>query len=75
MARPLPDAQSRLLADLVTRRRQITAMLVAEEARLKRAADRQLKKSISRLIIALRRELDGLDGDLDNRSVPRRPGA
>ena len=28
-ARPLPDAETRLLADLVTRRRQITAMIVA----------------------------------------------
>lgn len=72
VARPLPDAQSRFLADLVARRRQITAMLVAEEARLKRAADRRLKKSIARLIAALRRELDSLDGDLDKqiRSSP-----
>ncbi|MBN9221973.1 MAG: hypothetical protein J0I79_28875 [Mesorhizobium sp.] len=34
------------------------AMIVAEEARLKRVADRQLKKSISRLLLALRRELE-----------------
>lgn len=63
--KPLPDEQSRLLADLVTRRRQITAMIVAEEARLKRAANRQLKKSIGRLLTALRRELEALDADLD----------
>lgn len=65
-ARPLPDAETRLLADLVTRRRQITAMIVAEEARLKRAANRQLKKSIARLLSALRRELESLDADLDD---------
>lgn len=65
-ARPLADAQSRLLADLVARRRQITTMLVAEEARLKRAVERALKKSIIRLIAALRRELDRIDGDLDS---------
>ena len=63
--RPLADEQARLLADLVTRRRQITAMIVAEEARLKRAAGRQLKKSIGRLLTALRRELETLDADLD----------
>jgi transposase len=63
--KPLPDEQSRLLADLVTRRRQIMAMIVAEEARLKRAANRQLRKSIGRLLTALRRELETLDADLD----------
>jgi transposase len=64
-AKPLADEQTRLFADLVTRRRQITAMIVAEEARLKRAANRQLKKSIGRLLTALRRELKSLDADLD----------
>jgi transposase len=63
--KPLPDAQSRLLAELVSRRRQIMSMIVAEEARLKRAAERQLKKSIGRLLTALRRELATLDSDLD----------
>jgi len=64
-AKPLPDEQTRLFADLVARRRQITAMIVAEEARLKRAANRQLKKSIARLLTALRRELKSIDADLD----------
>lgn len=64
-AKPLADAQTRLLADLVARRRQILAMVVAEEARLKRAAERQLRKSITRLLAALRRELESIDDDLD----------
>jgi transposase len=64
-ARPLPDEQTRLLADLVARRRQITAMIVAEEARLKRVLNRQLKKSITRLLAALRRELKSIDADID----------
>lgn len=64
-ARPLADAQTRLFADLVARRRQITAMIVAEEARLKRAGERQLKKSITRLLAALRREQEVLDAELD----------
>ncbi|WP_192182910.1 IS110 family transposase [Mesorhizobium amorphae] len=65
-AKPLADEQTRLFAELITRRRQIGAMIVAEEARLKRAANRQLKKSISRLLVALRREMETLDDDLDS---------
>jgi transposase len=64
-ARPLADEQTRLFADLVARRRQITIMIVAEEARLRRAANRQLKKSIARLLTALRRELKNIDAELD----------
>jgi transposase len=64
-ARPLADAQGQLLADLVARRRQIVAMIVAEEARARRAVGRQLRKSIARLLAALKRELDSLDGELD----------
>jgi len=65
VARPLADAQTRLFADLVARRRQITAMIVAEEARGRRAQGRQLKKSITRLLAALRRELESLDEEID----------
>lgn len=64
-AKPLPGEQTRFLADLVTRRRQIMTMIVAEEARLKRALNRPLKKSIARLLAALRRELASIDADLD----------
>jgi transposase len=63
--RPLADDKTRLLADLVARRRQIVAMIVAEEARARRATNRQLKKSIARLLAALRRELASLDAELD----------
>ncbi len=64
-ARPLADAATRHLADLVARRRQIIAMITAEEGRAKRASERELKKSIARLLAALRRELGNLDGQLD----------
>src|SRR5688500_4875859 len=37
--RPLPDEETRLLADLISRRRQIIAMIVAERQRQKRLAD------------------------------------
>ena len=62
--RPLPDDATQLLADLVTRRRQIIAMLVAERQREKRATAKRLKKSIARLIKALEKELKSVDTDI-----------
>lgn len=62
--RPLPDAETRLLADLVQRRRQIVEMIGAESQRLKRAPAR-LRKSINRLLKALQKELTSVDGDID----------
>jgi transposase len=63
--RPLPDEATQLLADLVARRRQIIAMIVAERQREKRAQAKSLKKSIARLIKALEKELTSLDGEID----------
>ena len=45
--RPLPDAATRLLADLIARRRQIIEMLGAERQREKRVTLPRLKKSIA----------------------------
>lgn len=63
--RPMPDADTVLLADLVQRRRQIVEMIGAENQRLKRAP-RRLRKSIERLLKALQKELTTLDGDIDD---------
>ncbi len=63
--RALPDQETQGLADLVARRRQILQMLVAEKQRLGRAAASALKKSLQRLIRALQKELDQVDGDID----------
>ncbi|HEX9966760.1 MAG TPA: IS110 family transposase [Solirubrobacterales bacterium] len=63
--RPLPDEQTRILADLVARRRQIIAMMVAERQRLKRAGAKRLIKSIERLLAALQKELTDLEGAID----------
>jgi transposase len=63
--RPLPDADTRILADLVARRRQIIAMMVAERQRLKRAGAKRLIKSIERLLAALQKELTDLEGAID----------
>jgi len=63
--RPLPDEETRMLSDLVTRRRQIIQMIVAEKQREKRAA-RRMKKSIARLLKALQKELTDIDADIDD---------
>ena len=63
--RPLADAETQLLADLIARRRQIVEMIVAEKQRLDRAPAKRLKKSIERLLKALEKELSNLNGDID----------
>ena len=63
--RPLPDEATHLLADLVSRRRQIVAMIGAERQREKRAPAR-IARSIQRLIKALEKELASLDRDIDD---------
>jgi transposase len=70
--RPLPDDATRLLADLVARRRQIVEMMAAEGQRERRATDKRLKRSIARLRKALERELTELDDEIDGhmRSSP-----
>jgi transposase len=69
--RPLADAETQALADLVARRRQIVAMIGAENQRLKRAAPRTAR-SIGRLLKALERELADIDQDIDD-SIRRSP--
>jgi len=62
--RPLPDEQTRLLAALVGRRRQIVAMIGAERQREQRLTAPRLRKSIARLVKALEKELASLDADI-----------
>jgi transposase len=64
--RALPDEMTQFLADLVARRRQIVEMLQAERQREMRTTVRRLRKSIARLIKALEKELNELDGDIDD---------
>ncbi|NEJ74221.1 IS110 family transposase, partial [Rhizobium phaseoli] len=64
--RPLRDAETQTLSELIARRRQIVQMTVAEENRLRMALAKQAQKSIKRLLTALRRELENLDADLDS---------
>jgi transposase len=64
--RPLPDEETRLLAELVTRRRQIIQMLVAERQRERQLPMRHLKKSAARVVKVLEKELNLLDADIDD---------
>ena len=64
--RPLPDAATQALGDLVARRRQIVQMIVAERQREKRVTVKRIRRSIERLLAALEKELSELDCELDD---------
>jgi transposase len=64
--RALPDEATRLLADLVARRRQIIEMIGAESQREKRIVVPRLRKSIRRVIGMLEKELSELDAEIDD---------
>lgn len=65
VVRPVPDAQAQALGELVSRRRQIVAMIAAERQRAHRASPRQLR-SIRRLLTALQAELGEIEGEIDD---------
>jgi transposase len=69
--RSLPDDQARLLDALLTRRRQISGMIVAERNR-QGFAPVPLKKGIEKHIRWLERELDGVDAGL-NKAIQASP--
>jgi len=62
--RSVPDAQARLLGELVARRRQIVEMTVAERQREQRASVVRVRKSILRHIKMLEKELAEIDTDI-----------
>ncbi len=64
--RPLPDASARLLSDLVGRRRQIVEMIASERQRLRRSEPPRVRKSITRLLAALEKELSSVERDIDD---------
>jgi transposase len=70
--RPLPDAETRRLSDLLARRGQIVDMMTAERQRRARLPEPRLQKSIARLLLALQKQLSTLDGEIDDamRSSP-----
>lgn len=63
--RAIPDQQARLLAELVTRRRQIIEMIVAERQREQRLENTRIRKGVARHIKRLEKELPDIDNDID----------
>lgn len=63
--RPLPDADTRALDALISRRRQLVEMITAETTRLQRAVP-ITRKQIKAHIAWLRRQLAQVDGDIDS---------
>jgi len=63
LVKPLPDAQQLELQGLVTRRRQLMAMKLAEDHRMKMPGVRQ-RRSLNTIIKALDREIARVDNDL-----------
>jgi len=70
--RALPDDATRLLGELLARRRQIVQMIVAERQRLRAMTAPRLKQSVARLLKALQKELGALDKEIDD-SVRKSP--
>jgi transposase len=66
-ARPLKDADTRALDDMVNRRRQLIAMRVQEALRLGTAASKPLQKSLNKHITWLDKQIAEVDGDLNKR--------
>lgn len=65
--RPLPDEESRQLSELMTRRKQLVEMRIAEKNRLAAAGTKVLKQRIMNHLHFLKVELEELDKDLDQR--------
>jgi transposase len=64
--RPLPDKQAREMTGLLTRRRQLVEMLIAERNRLSRA-DEDILPNIKDHIKWLEAALSGINADLEHR--------
>ena len=64
--RPLPDEQARELDELVTRRRQVIEMMVAEGNRARRLQSRRVRKRIDRHLTVLQKELSEIERELDD---------
>ena len=63
LVKPLPGEQQRLLQALVTRRRQLLAMHIAEQQRAS-GPDKRMRRSLNVVLKALDRELARLDKDM-----------
>lgn len=66
-ARPLKDADTRALDEMVSRRRQLIAMRAQETLRLGTATSKPMQKSLKVHIAWLDKQIAGIDGDLNRR--------
>ena len=64
-ARPLADEQSRLLGELMARRRQLIEMIGAESNRRRMLTVRRTLKSVDRVLATLKAQLEQIDDDID----------
>lgn len=65
--RPLPDAESTALIDLLARRRQLIELRTAESNRLGQATSSRIKTSIRAVLATIERQITSIDDDLDDR--------
>lgn len=64
--RPLPDADSTVLIDLLARRRQLVELRTAESNRLGQATAARIKASIRAVLAAIEKQIASIDEDLDD---------
>lgn len=65
--RPLPDAESTALIDLLARRRQLVELRTAERNRLGQATTPKIKASIRAVLATIEKQIAAIDDDLDDR--------
>jgi transposase len=63
LVKPLPDEQQRMLQAMVTRRRQLLGMRIAEQQRAS-APDKRMRRSLNIILKALDRELVRVDKEM-----------
>ena len=64
-ARTLPDVETRRLAGLLARRRQLVRMRTAETNRRQQEPERRVRASLDRVLAVLETELSTLDAEID----------
>jgi len=64
-ARAIPDESARALGELVTRRRQIIGMMVAERNRRRQLTQPRLLKTVDRILATLQEQLSAIEQDID----------
>lgn len=63
LTKPLPDERQRMLQAMVTRRRQLVGMRIAEQQRAG-APDKRMRRSLNTIMKALEREIARLDKEM-----------